>query len=1042
MKSLLILFILLCIRPLVQAAIINVSTTQDNVPGSLRAAITTANTNGEDDTILLPAGIYVLDGAPEDDENISGDLDINTINSITIIGKGAEFTIIDGNQVDRVIHINSGIVSISGVTIQNGKAPNGKQGEGGEKGEYNGKDGGGIYNNGILHITECTIKNNRSGNGGSYYKTIGGKNLGKCNGGRGGGVYNIATLTLKNCIVSNNITGIGGYYVDEIDYPYYIPNPFPGGKGGGIYNSGTLLLEESAINKNATSCGGGSGGDGGGIYNESGGETNISKCSLNNNTTGNGGPGFDVFAGSNGGNGAGLYNNGKIKLNHCTIKNNTTGNGGYSPNDNGGKGGNGSGIFNSGLMTIINSTVTNNKTGKGGNAEWYGAGRGGDGGGIYNRGTSTVTNCTICNNSTGKGASYVFEPDIGGSGGGIYNENTVNIKNTIIADNQVAFGGEGADCAGSLNSYGYNLIENTNNTTINGTLTGNITGQDPMLAPLANNGGPTYTHGLLPGSPAIDAGRNFGYNYDQRGYTRPIDVPGIPNIVDGIDIGAYEYNAYPAPLISLNRSRLNFGVHRGDITPNTKTFLIYNSGGGILNWSIIDDADWLNCTPVCGTDKGIVTVSVYPSGLPPGTYIGTIKVEALNAFNSPQTVDVSLVVYKANATGIPFGYFETPRDGAYVYSSIPVTGWALDDIEVESVKIYREEEKNLVYIGDAIFLEGARPDVEQAYPNYPNSYKAGWGYMMLTNFLPNGGNGIYILHAIATDKEGNQVTLGKKTIECDNANAFRPFGAIDTPPQGGTASGTNYRNQGWVLTPPPNKIPEDGHTIIVWIDVFDIGKPIYNIYRPDIAELFPGYANSNGAMAYFDFDTSTIENGVHTIQWTAVDDAGNTDGIGSRYFTVQNSGNNQQALGNRANVAPIVTMVQDLSKIPVDYSGPVRIKKGYDNKIEPKTVYPNDNGNITIQIKELQRIEIDLKDGEENPAEHTPKEWIGYHIIGNQLRRLPIGSYLDSNKGTFCWQPGPGFVRTYQLVFIAEKPNGEYCKKFITIKILPKFSRG
>jgi parallel beta-helix repeat protein len=248
------------------------------------------------------------------------------------------------------------------------------------------------------------------------------------------------------------------------------------------------------------------------------------------------------------------------------------------------------------------------------------------------------------------------------------------------------------------------------------------------------------------------------------------------------------------------------------------------------------------------------------------------------------------VSFSQTPGGVPFGEFAIPLDGSTVRSSIPVTGWALDNKGVDSVKIYRESEdgNTLVYIGDGVFVEGARPDVEEAYPGYPNNSAAGWGYMMLTNFLPNGGNGTFILHAIATDTDGNSVTLGIKQIICDNANAVKPFGAIDTPAQGGTASGTNYRNQGWVLTPLPNKVPEDGSTISVIIDDKKVGNVTYNIYRSDIASFFPGYANSNGAMAYFDFDTTAYANGVHTIQWVVTDNAGNTDGIGSRYFSIKN----------------------------------------------------------------------------------------------------------------------------------------------------------
>ena len=98
------------------------------------------------------------------------------------------------------------------------------------------------------------------------------------------------------------------------------------------------------------------------------------------------------------------------------------------------------------------------------------------------------------------------------------------------------------------------------------------------------------------------------------------------------------------------------------------------------------------------------------------------------------TVTVYLTVYTSGTTQPPFGEFSTPLDGAAVGGSIAVTGWVLDDIGVKNVKIYNGEQ----YIGDAVFVEGARPDVETAYPSYPDNHRAGWGYMMLTNFLPNG----------------------------------------------------------------------------------------------------------------------------------------------------------------------------------------------------------------------------------------------------------------------------------------------------------------
>jgi len=72
----------------VQAAVIHVTTTQDHVPGSLRAAINTANANNKDNTIHIPAGTYLLSGAAGEDANAGGDLDIDTSHNISIIGEG------------------------------------------------------------------------------------------------------------------------------------------------------------------------------------------------------------------------------------------------------------------------------------------------------------------------------------------------------------------------------------------------------------------------------------------------------------------------------------------------------------------------------------------------------------------------------------------------------------------------------------------------------------------------------------------------------------------------------------------------------------------------------------------------------------------------------------------------------------------------------------------------------------------------------------------------------------------------------------------
>ena len=127
-------------------------------------------------------------------------------------------------------------------------------------------------------------------------------------------------------------------------------------------------------------------------------------------------------------------------------------------------------------------------------------------------------------------------------------------------------------------------------------------------------------------------------------------------------------------------------------------------------------------------------------------------------------------------------------------------------------------------------------------------------------------------------------------------------------------------------------------TIKVYVDGKYLGDPIYNIYRTDISELFPGYANSNGACGYFDFDTTVYENGVHTLYWTATDNAGNSDGIGSRYFTIQNTGATAGCISQSASAisAPLVI---NISSIPFDYSEPVKILSGLTESPDTPEMY-------------------------------------------------------------------------------------------------------
>ena len=343
--------------------------------------------------------------------------------------------------------------------------------------------------------------------------------------------------------------------------------------------------------------------------------------------------------------------------------------------------------------------------------------------------------------------------------------------------------------------------------------------------------------------------------------------------------------------MSLSRTSLNFG-YSGSLVTGTQTVALTFTGASGVSWTASSNQPNISVSPASGTGNTVLQISATAGSS------GTVTVSAPSL-----SASVGVQVNVASATPQnPYGSFDTPANNTTgIAGAIGVTGWALDSIEVTSVGIWRERvgmeptaSNGLVFIGNATFVDGARPDVVTAFPSAPMNYRGGWGYLLLTNFLPNAagagapGNGSYNLHAIAVNKSGSTLDLGTRTMGVDNAHASKPFGTIDTPAQGGTVSGSAYVNFGWALTQNPYNIPSDGSTITVFVDGVAMGHPAYNQYRSDIANFFPGLANSNGAVGFFYLDTTKLANGVHTIYWVVTDSQGRSDGIGSRYFTVEN----------------------------------------------------------------------------------------------------------------------------------------------------------
>ena len=442
-------------------------------------------------------------------------------------------------------------------------------------------------------------------------------------------------------------------------------------------------------------------------------------------------------------------------------------------------------------------------------------------------------------------------------------------------------------------------------------------------------------------------------------------------------------------------------------------------------WTVTANVPWITISNYSLGPNGFVLLVTQPhTGSQPR--IGTVSV-------GPR---VLTVFQNGVAPQPPFGVLETPDHGASVSGSIAVSGWALDDLAVIRVEIYRDpvagEGPGQVFIGNATRVPGARPDVEAAYPSLPGVRLAGYGYLLLTNVLPNGGNGVFNLHAYAVDADLVRTLLGSRTIVAADSTATAPFGAIDTPAQGETISGAAYVNFGWALTPQPKTIPFNGAAISVYIDGVGVGfLNAYNLARSDVSTLFPGLNNSAGPVGYRIIDTTALSDGLHTIAWVAGDDVPVFTGIGSRYFTVQNSAwvpSDPPLL----KAAPPAFTTAEIALADRTTAVPPRID-GVDLGRKPASLASipvDETGARNVELAALQLLELALPPAD--PACASPYE--GYLVARDELRPLPIGSSLDA-AGTFYWQPGPAFHGTYQLLFVRTSCDGTRQRLPVTVRI-------
>ncbi len=539
--------------PAAQAASITVTTFADEVAVngqcSLREALLAANRNApvdsckagrRADTIRLAAGRYelTLQGILED-AGETGDLDIT--GRLSIVGAGRDATVIAGDPTDRVFDVHaSGALTLASLSVLGQSdllhAPNPD-----EPGYFTHGRGGGIRNQGgELALVSATVTGRSYGHGGCRY----------CWDGEGGGIANEGgTLSITNSQVSGKAAW-GGAVAIISGKAVINDSQFT---GEAIEYGGTFLLYGAQTVMTRVMITGSRSQGQAVITGGPGGTLTIRNSELRDNWGGisNVGPGhlelYDTviadnvatLTGPRGDNGPGaISNGGTAELIRVSVLNNAGGHGGA--------------IANGGVLVIRDSTI---------------AGNSGLPGAIDSSGDAsslTLINTTV----SGNRALGDESPSAISMADGLIRSSTIvhnegasealwiasgRLANSVIADNVSTYGFPSPDCGsgiyespGTFTSLGYNLIENGSNCVADGDDSTDIRGVDPLLGPLADNGGATLTHLPLPGSPLIDAGNPAKSSKadaacparDQIGTKRPQDGDGDRKA--RCDVGAVE----------------------------------------------------------------------------------------------------------------------------------------------------------------------------------------------------------------------------------------------------------------------------------------------------------------------------------------------------------------------------------------------------------------------------------------------------------------------------------------------------------------------
>ena len=466
------------------------------------------------------------------------------------------------------------------------------------------------------------------------------------------------------------------------------------------------------------------------------------------------------------------------------------------------------------------------------------------------------------------------------------------------------------------------------------------------------------------------------------------------------------------PLLTLDKTSLHFGAVTTGATFVSQTAAqvvrLTQSGVGTVTWTAVPSEPWLQISPMSGSGSAELSISVVSvPGLPVGSPVaGAITLTVTGASNAPGPVAVSLDLILNGLSAPPFGAVDTPLESATgVTGAIPFTGWALDDVEVTRVMVCRAAAGTEVapvdpncggaaqiFVGFAVVIDGARPDVAAYFSTYPLNTKAGWGLMVLTNMLPSQGNGTYQFAMYAQDRDGHTTLLGTRTMTCANASATKPFGAIDTPTQGGVASGSTYAVFGWVLSRVARADPPGGGTVIVQVNGVTVGSPGGWTARPDLTAAFPAYPGIDTALGVYALNTLAYANGLHTIHWIVVDDVGVAEGIGSRYFTVSNGAGAMTAAAE--NALPVAE-AEAIALAPLD-SGAIIGRRGWDLSASSQAFGASASGRVVIRSEEVESRRT------------PPRRWAARGVPPHERGCGAAADWITSRPDDRCLHVGAG----------------------------------